>query len=355
MLDFGYLIYDAGYWRELANFDSPDYATNPTPGNLVLQFFEAISVRRISSVKSGINSVGKLIDHKTSFGKHSNSVELEYAYLTELSGDYSHAKELIGIVHNKCTPLDLTRRDHLRAVLYWADLLIMSGDILKGSNELLSAIENIDHSQRIDTAELMRQRAHAFRFSYLFEEAENQYARAIELVDHVPSLVGKLKTNLAETCCWFDPQSAIYSAKESIEINSRLSNQIELSKAYNALAVSMLNISEITQAEDYCKKAAKFATDVQYPAGILFTKSTEILLCHATGDKHGLKSKLNEMEDLVSEIGIYDHLMAVPFVLTNNTEKYLNLKCRCDWIDAHDIDSRLSSVKNKLLLRSPNG
>lgn len=128
MLEIGYRLYDAGYWRELVQIGAeagPEETL--TDGKLIEAFFAAISMRRTVSVDASWAALRRLDIYRERLGEHVVALDIEAAYIAELAGDYRCAREEIARIHSVCTPFDPNRRHHYRSLLYHADFLLMDG------------------------------------------------------------------------------------------------------------------------------------------------------------------------------------------------------------------------------------
>ena len=336
LLDIGYGLYDKGYWQELAGLsDSQESEASPSDSDLVRQFFKSISTRRIESIAVGLSGIRTLHGLKERFGRHRLSVEIETAYLTELAGDYGLAREQIRGIFKRCVPIDPMQRPHYRALLYHADFLIMDGELSDGADILLSVYEGIDPSRRSDWAELVRHRAHAFRFSALFEDADGLYARAIEAAGASPALIAKLHTNVAETQCWTLPDKALEAADDAIELNTRLGNIIEISKARSAKAIALARLADAT------------ARDARYPAGALFAKQAQCLIEFAEGHTRLVEARHQEAVKLARQIGTYRHLTKLTSAAAGAATEEFSSKV-ISWIEPDTLEKRHTELLDRL-------
>ena len=237
-------------------------------------------------------------------------------------------------------PFAPTDRTHLRARLWHADMLIMDGQLLDGSRLLLEAYESLERVP-LDWAEMVRHRGHAFRFSFVFEQAEALYHAAISAVPRARSLQGKLQTNLAETFCWCDPERAIVAANLSTELNFRLGNKIELAKAEAARAIALAKLGQIEPAVDSIAKSSGHARTAGYKAGGAFALQAEAVLAGLTGDTVGLHDAHARLRDAVQVLGTYGHLLVAPAVLMGDDEAFLEAALDVDWIEPERLEERL--------------
>jgi len=349
MLDFGYALYDAGFWRELANVRKQPFSETLPTGAVVRHYFAAISQRRLVSVDVGLRRLKQFAPYRNKLGRHELSLDLEMTYLVELSGDYERARTEIERIYRSCSPHDPNQRTHFRALLYHADMLIMDGHFDRGDEVLLAASEKIDPSKRLDWVELIRHRAHACRFSFLFEEAEALYLKALDASYDAPSMNGKLRTNLAETRCWTSPHLAIENALHSIELNEELGSQIELSKAHTALSIAYIHTDDLGKGAESQIKAESLARAAKYPSGVLFSKLALCLLQAAHGRAELVELQASEIGKLVRQIGTYAHLNCVPIYITRGERGLRNTLRQFDWIRKSTIDDRISSAVSTVI------
>ena len=347
LIDIGYYLYDNGHWQELAKLDDVNIGNSKqTDADLVRSFFKSLSIRRIISVDAGLSAIKSLHGHAERFGVHSASLDIETAYLTELSGDYTSARSKIEKIYNNCSPFDANLRPHYRALLYHADFQVMDGKLDSGSDILLEAYENIDPRKRMNWAELVRHRAHAFRFSALLDEAEDLYLRALNAAQDTPAMKAKLLTNIAETRCLNDSETAIEDAYAAIKSNELLGNKIEVSKAYTALAIASARRGEFKQARDSIDIAEASAHDARYPSGNLFAKQAHCLLGIAENRENIVEEKFKEMMQLINQMGTYAHIGSLIELHIHDIPKATSLPV-IEWVYRKDIISRQKKILDR--------
>lgn len=316
-------------------------AATEHPIAIVSAFFAALSARRTDGVAPALAQFERLEPRVAGLGRHRRSVELELAYLSELSGNYARSREQFLALERLAVPFDPTDRTHLRSRLYHADMLIMDGAFESGARLLLDTYELVGHHAPLDWAELVRHRAHAFRYSLVINVAEDLYLAAQRTAVDAPALAGKLQTNLAETWCWSDAERAVHAAGLSTEINLRLGNRIELAKCDAARGIALAQLGEFVAARDAVSRAQVIAREVGYQAGIAFALQAGAIVEGLAGDRDAALTRLLTLTDVTRRLGTYDHLLAAPAFLSGDEDAFLRQASGVGWLDGEQFVARL--------------
>jgi tetratricopeptide (TPR) repeat protein len=343
-IDAGLRLYDAGYWNELSMMLPAASPTVAHPMMGVVEFFAALSARRTAGIDRALELFEPLENRAAVLGRHMRSVELEVAYLSELAGNYASARQEFRELNRLAVPFKVNDRTHLRARLHHADMLMMDGELRAGSRLLLEAYEEIGPRAPMDWAEFVRHRGHAFRFSFLLEQAHDLYSSAVRAAANARALVGKLQTNLAETLCWVDAERALEAAQLSTLYNDGLGNEIELAKCDAAKAISLAKLGEFAAARDAVATATQRARRVGYPAGQAFAMQAMAVVEHLDGNPEAVARCSADLDNAVLLLGTYTHLRIVPAWLMGNDEVFIELALGCDWLEPDDLEDRLRAV-----------
>lgn len=343
LVDAGYVLYDAGYWIQLASMRSGGVAAREHPVGVVRDFFVALAARRVEGIDRASDLFERLLPRAETLGRHKLSVQLELAYLSELSGDYVGARRKFAKLNDEAQPFKPTDRTHMRSRLWHADMLIMDGELQNGSRLLLEAYEELDNSFAIEKAELIRHRAHAFRFSYLLDHAERLYGESMQLVSDVWSMQGKLHTNLVETRCWHDPKRALDAAELSSECNLRLGNKIELAKCEAARAIALAKLSEPNAAREAVAAAKDHALAAGYRAGVAFALQASAIVEGLAHNTDGLLTSFDLLAECVRSLGTYSHLLVAPARLLEEDDEFIAAAIDVEWLESDTFEERLGA------------
>ncbi|HEX8085004.1 MAG TPA: hypothetical protein VF529_12000 [Solirubrobacteraceae bacterium] len=352
LVDAGYLLYDAGYWNELASIATGTSESDGRPVAVVCRFFAALATRRIVGIERARERFRELAPEAAVLGRHGRSVELEAAYLDELAGDYAGAREQFARLNPPVDDFDPHDRMQLRARLWHADMLIMDGALREGSRQLLEAYELLGQGAPLDWAELVRHRAHAFRYSFALETAERLYRQAMRAVPEVKALQGKLETNLVETLCWCDPERALDAAECATAINGGLENRIELAKCEAARAIALARLRDFTAAEAAIGAAHEHAGAVGYRAGTAFALQAEAVAAGLAGDNDGLLDALGRLDDAVATLGTYGHLCVAPAALLAGSARLREAIGAVEWLEEKELPRRLRTYLRPMPARN---
>ncbi|MBF6619426.1 MAG: hypothetical protein ITG02_04250 [Patulibacter sp.] len=344
LVDIGYHLYDAGYWHELSAMATESAPGRRHPTRAVTDLLLAITSRRTHGVDHAIEKIAEVEPHAATLGRHARSIEIEAAYLSELSGNYGVAREQFRLLDKQAVPFDGTNRTHVRARLYRADMMINDGTFHEASRLLLDAMSAVDPTAAMTEVELGRHRAHAFRFSFMLVDAARQYRELLMLANGAPGLLGKLHTNLAETACWHEPEAALKAAAESTARNDSLGNRIELAKCDAARGIALGRLGEFRAARDALARSKAVADRVGYPAGAAFAMQAEVIVEHLAGNPKGLEAARRTLAQAVATLGTYGHLQLIPAFLAGDAKAVADMSESYDWIAPETLIDRLRDV-----------
>lgn len=343
LVDACYVLYDSGYWRELlAAADTGSERSHPT--HVISEYFAALSARRTSGVSASIQRLGTIEPQVAVLGRHRRSFDLELAYLSELDGNYSRARQEFQRLFDAAAALDPNDRNQLRAWLYQADMATMDGDLVSAARLLLDAAERVGHAQPVTRAELLRHRAHTFRFSFEFERSTGMYADALQAVPNAPGLTSKLLTNLAESRCWTLPELALRDSNEALEIHGRLGNRLEMAKCEAARAVAHAKRGTHDAALDAVRRATSHAESAGYRAGVAFALQAGVIAAAGRGDVDGTRESLRSLRQTIDAIGTYGHLVVPALLAAGELNEYEAAIREVRWIAPEAIDARVRAA-----------
>jgi hypothetical protein len=344
LVDAAYLLYDGGFWHELASMPVDDMLAPDHPVAVTIALFAALATRRTVGVGQARALLDRLSSRVEKLGRHARSVEIEIAYITELSGDYRTARWQFRALYERTgTSLpDKHDRSQLRAHLYHADMLIMDGELEEASRILLAAYGRIDrHGNLLDSVELIRHRALAHRHAFVLDVAANLYNEARREAATVPALVAKLDTNLVEVYCWHEPELALETAALAREQNARLGNKIELAKCSVVSAIALAKLDRFDDAGAMASKAVAEAEDVGYPAGRVFALQAKAVISALAGDRDGALAGISELKQAANELDTYRHLSVAPEWLMRDSAPFDKPTAGIGWITPEQIEDRL--------------
>lgn|GEM_PF-3121390 len=340
IVDIGYHLYDAGYWNELESLQGS--IRGSTGVATALRFLAALAWRRSGGAAAALERMDQVVDERERLGRHTRSIDIEVAYLTELTGDYDLARQQLADLDDEDAPVDPSDRISVRLRTYSADMAIMDGRFVASARMLLEIAETCAGSDPIAEAESRRHRAHCFRFSFDLDQAEAQYRRALTLAGESRALVAKLWTNLAETLCWSDGPATMEVAETAIEMNTRLGNRIEVAKAGSALAVAQATAGDLASARMSAERAIVDAQTVGYPAAELFAHQALAVIAHLDGSTADTGRHLRALLDRTDALGTYRFLAALPAWLAGDDSLFVDVAANVEWTGAESVDTRFS-------------
>lgn len=345
LIDVAFLLHDAGYWNELASLGSEGSLEREHPAAAVSEFFLAVTARRIAGVPSALERFQSLMPRASILGRHALSVDLEAAYVKGLAGDYAHARQDFRRLAERTDPFDPSDRTHVRARMYHGGMLMMDGAFRQSSRLLLETYDAVDPESTADWGELVRYRGHSHRFSFVLDQAEALYLRAMRSATgtRAPALLGRLHTNLAETCCWFAPRRALDAAEAAVEIHASLGNQIEIAKSDAARGIALAKLRDFDSAREVIIRAVRRAEEVGYRGGVAFALQARVIAEWLAEDLDAAHAACQQLTEVVERMGTYHHLQAAPFLVLGDAGGFERVVSRVEWLSEVPIDVRIAS------------
>lgn len=344
LVDVGFALYDAGYWNELASLGSERSADEDHPAGVLLEFFLALTARRILGVEPALERFATLMQRSHSLGRQERAAALEAAYVSGLAGDYARARADFRRIAESTVPFDPSDRTHVRARMYQGGMLLMDGAFRQSSRLLLETYDAVNPHETADWGELVRYRGHSHRFSLALEQAEELYLRAMGSTAHgrAPALLGRLHTNLAETYCWFDPCRALEAAHTAETIHAALGNRIELAKCDAARGIALAKLGEFAKARDATARALLRADEVGYQGGVAFALQATVVAEWLAQDRDAAIRACRQLSDTVGRMGTYRHLLMIPFVLLGDTD-LTRIVASAEWLNEEPVDTLVAA------------
>lgn len=341
LIDVAYVFHDAGFWSELASIVSDSKPASRPEVRSAVAFIEALTTRRLSNVKSGIERFERMTpSSRDRLGRHGGSAKLELAYLRELAGEYPRARREFRRLAKEAEPFDPNDRIQVRSRLYHADMLTMDGELIQGSDLLHKTYEAIGYRDIVNWGELVRHQGHCYRFSFMLEEAAELYTRALEKTREAPGMTAKLHTNLAEAYCWFKPERALESGELSAEAHRVAGNEIELCKCHAARGIAFARLGEFKSAEVATEEARQLGESADYPAGVVFGIQAEAVIGHLERNPAKLGDSIKLLTAATDKLGTYGHLTVAPLLLRDQTE-FAKASAKYEWIEPAGLAERL--------------
>ncbi|MHB8466240.1 MAG: hypothetical protein ACYDD7_15585, partial [Acidimicrobiales bacterium] len=344
LIDIGYEFYDAGFWKGLEGLPHSSLGTAGRAADLIARYFAVLAARRTQGPREALQKLEALEGGRDLMGRHASSFDLEVAYLSEITGNYARAREEFRVLNDRVAAFDSTRRDHVRSRLYHADMLVMDGEFVDASRLLVETYEAIGPRSPLAWAELVRHRGHAYRFSFVWNVAEQLYLQALDLVRDWPSMSGKLYTNLAETHCWIAPALALEDASVATRINVELGNPLEAAKCDAARAVALAQLSDPTAAREACDRSRDQFLSLGYPAGAAFALQARVVVDVLSQAWSDAEAAYQELREWVASLGTYGHLRVIPAWLLADETEFMRSASEVEWISPTQLEERLERL-----------
>lgn len=342
IFECGYRLYDIGQWDSMANELSRIDHQFRGVGYFVAAFFHALSIRKTQNIKNGLIALNSLADDWPDFGSYTPCLEMEKAYLLEISGNYDDAANIFSHLKNSLGEFDPTSLMHIRLRLYYADILAMQGSYIQSDNLLIEVSDQLLQENVSCWMDFIRLRGHNFKFSYIFDKAFLLYEQALAVSEIGHAIHAKLQTNITETLCWLNPGAAINVGRDAIEENLNHRNKLEVSKCHTALAIANASMRNFEQALNELTLSVKEAKEIQYPAGVLFSHFAGAIVGYISGEKKLMSDYALKSIKLIHRIGAY-YTLLLPLSIMLNEKEYdlINFK-EIEWIEPQNINDRFA-------------
>jgi len=341
LVDVGYNLFDAGYWPHLTDLTVRDSVERDHPARVVAEYFAALTSSMRVGTGEGLIRLEALGGFFRCLGRHSSSGNIEIAYLRELGGDYQAARMTFSALSNSAKPFNPLWRDHVRANLYYGDILTTDGLFIEASDLLRQTYEDVGPGRSLDWVELVRHRGHAHRFSFDLKSAENLYTQALAQAGGAPNARVKLMTNLAETRCWFNPSEGVHDADRAISLNRNLGNRIEVVKAEAARGIALALLGDFEQAREGCSRAFELAEEVDYPAGRCFAGQALVVVESQAGCTSAAEAAYGRLSIDIDGLGTYGHLLVVAAWFIGDRSEFLRHSALTQWINPDHLEDCL--------------
>lgn len=342
LIDAVYLLYDAGHWNALALIVSDADRESPSAIASVSSFVDALVARRIDGIPTGIGKFEAMTERADDLGRHQHSIELELGYLREISGDYAGARILFHRLFEATAHFDPTDRTQRRSRMYHADMLIQDGSFPEAARLFQETYERLGTGAIVDKGEMMRLRGHAYRFSFMCEQAVEIYLDAMEMATEAPALAAKLRSNLAEACCWYAPDRALEEAELSIDLNLALDNEIEIAKCEAARCIALAKLGCLEDGLASSRDSRQRAAGVGYPGGESFALQAAAVAAGLAGELDIAEATTRELALAVNRLETYSHLLVAPRWLLGDRVGFESLAATITWFRPEELDDRLA-------------
>jgi hypothetical protein len=175
----------------------------------------------------------------------------------------------------------------------------------------------------------------------MLERAAEIYTDAMATTAEAPALKAKLHSNLAEACCWYDPERALEEAEIAIDRNHALGNEIEIAKCDAARCVALAKLGRIDDGLASADEARWRAKAVGYPAGEAFALQAAAVAAGLDGNFDAAVAAVAELERAVDELGTYSHLLVAPRWVLGDREEFERLVAAATWFRPAELEGRL--------------
>ena len=292
IFDHAQYLADAGSWDVLRVREAANVPPS-SPGAWLVHGLRGIALRRGGSLEASVESFDRALAHPEPDEHARGVLRLHRTHSLRNSGRYEEARLAYAQMASEGGP------PAVRANLQLADLNLLRGEF----SAAVSALGKLPHDDPHVVGDAWRIRGHVHRVNCELDEAELVYRRVLDLgrATRSPALEGKALTNLAETLCWNDPEAGLRYAREAIDFNDAIGNQLEVLKAFAALAVAATG----TESDNAVREAIRLAGLCRYRAGTVFAQAARLFHQARTHDDEAARHTFGRIRDLTEELGVY--------------------------------------------------
>lgn len=303
---------NSGFWNELHIILSAALEQKDPRLQAVAVFNELIWLRRTGSLEKAemFASEHPLIEDSLGIWFY------QYQYMKiQIRHLLGHYDEALQGYHALVEEMELVRNivpDHIynTVSMKYADLLFLKGKF----DDSLALVEHLLNQNGLsygNQIELLRIKGHIYRFQNHCREAEKIYSSALAIAEkhELRAYIGKLYTNLTETLCVIDPQSALKWFAKAKSENDKTNNSIELGKALAAASAAYTTLGDTDQGIAMAKQAILCAESTGYQSGHAFG----LIVLHYAYLKAGqidmMAQVKAELTAQIEKIGVYQYLL----------------------------------------------
>lgn len=309
-------LIDRGNWISIEKNINQANKSNPhfSP---IFNYFNILWLRRTGKIKEAkifYEQKRETGFDSSIYGKMKSSYEMIYVQTLHLMGNYEIAMEKYSeMISNYelfgASAIEL-RTVYLAKIKY-ADILFLKGSF----NQSMNLVNQFDLNKLVESEikmEVLRVKAHIYRFNYMFDQAIKIYSYILENESSKDiKILGNIYTNLAESYALVDPEQALAYSEKSLEINTAIQSAVEIGKTYAARAIAFGRLNQIEKGIEEANKAIDTQVMTGYKAGVLFGKIAKLFLEFSYNQSELTQEKkklIIEINEIISEIKVYSYL-----------------------------------------------
>lgn len=309
-------------------------------------YFTILYLRRTGKIKEAKNfyeSVKSNGFDSSLFGKLKSSYEFIYTQVLHLLGNYNHVLRCYKQIIDDYALFGadkIEQRTLYLAKIKYADIMFLKGDFT-GALESINKIDLTNLEESEIKMEVLRVKAHIFKFNYMFDKAIQIYNYVLNNKSETDlKIIGNIYTNLTEAYALIDPLKALEYAEKSLEINKVIKSNIEIGKALAAKAVALGISGKISEGIISADTAIEIQTQTGYKSGMLFGLISRLYLEYLNNGKNTIEY-ITKINSLFDELEVYNHLGL--FINTVSGKETFKLN-KINWLDYHLTTENLKKI-----------
>jgi tetratricopeptide (TPR) repeat protein len=184
---------------------------------------------------------------------------------------------------------------------YWlADYSFLQGRFA----EALSDLDRLSDWSGDLRGEILRLQGHVHRVNALFDGAEARYRAALELARETGNMAaeGKALTDLVQTLSWCRPTEAQGLQPRALEVNESLRNLVEIVKVHAAMAVALMSLGHLDEADAHIERGLSVTEQCGYPGGRVWCWVARTLTQFKRGDIDASRSSAAHLASIVDNL-----------------------------------------------------
>ena len=286
LLEIGTSLMDAGLWNAVAGVVADIRAALLYGGDklpqrdaieAVLRFFDGWILRQQGRLLEA-RQVLRAIDLSSAPAARPR-IRCQLAHVEREAGETTAAGAIYAELFDQSLPPEVDELGRMSAVNY-SDIRYVQGHFREAA-QLLDRLRGLALSSGCE-GEALRILGHVYRFSERRADAVTHYeeARAVFSAAGNEPGVAQAETNLAEALALIAPDDGLRYAKRAIEHNSDLGAQLEIGKAWNAMAHAHLVLGDLASARLAGNEAVRNQQEVGYRSGLARAWLTTALIIY---------------------------------------------------------------------------
>ena len=310
-------------------FISPQYNSIKTINmKKVCQFVYAKNHEKENTLKT--ISLLEEIGDVSCFGKHKTSYEAVLYYAKSLEGNYTKLEQWSNKIEKQLDNSFKSEWFYNRIKIYQADCEMLHGRFKSANTNLLLINNNIIYDE--DHYSIFRTIGHIQRFNFQLKQAEDTYNNLLKEYHKNTVFREYLKTNLAETKCYFPCSGYLSQTKKLLNKLVTPYNVKNKGKVLYSLAIANTVKKHYGAAQKNINDCLSINQKDGYKSGELFAYMAQAYLDYAlTGNITDRTN--NKIRELFTKNGVYIFFELTLAIIAKDDSKINEIEIEYEWLD----------------------